>query len=103
MLLNETETPPEDVSEEVREEDEEHQFFFSTTVDGLSIAYDDMDEDDNPIGLATRLTTGNAADGTMTIILRHEPDKKASGVSGGNIANAGGETDIEVTFNVSVQ
>lgn len=102
-LLNQTETPAEDITEEIREEDEEHQFFFSSTVSGLNIAYDDKDENDNPIGLATRLTTGGAADGTMTIILRHEPDKDAADVAAGNIANAGGETDIEVTFDVSVQ
>ena len=40
--------------------------------------------------------------GTITVILRHEPDKDASGVSNGDITNAGGETDIEVVFNVEV-
>jgi hypothetical protein len=103
ILLNEEETPPENISEEVAEEDDEHQFFFQTTVPGLNIAYEDADDDGNPIGLATTLTTGDAADGTMTIILRHEPDKEATGVANGSITNAGGETDIEVTFNVSVQ
>ncbi|HBK71516.1 MAG TPA: type 1 periplasmic binding fold superfamily protein, partial [Flavobacteriaceae bacterium] len=36
-------------------------------------------------------------------ILRHEPNKSASGVSDGDITNAGGETDIEVIFNITVQ
>ena len=41
--------------------------------------------------------------GTITVTLRHEPNKDAAGVSSGDIANAGGETDIEVTFNVEIQ
>lgn len=102
-LLNELESPPEDITEEVGEEALEHQFFFQTSVSGISIAYDDMDEDGNPIGISTILTTNETGLGTVTVILRHEPNKDASGVSTGDITNAGGETDIEVTFNVEVQ
>jgi len=94
----------EDITEEIEEEDEEHQFFFQTT-GGISVAYDaeDVDAEGNPVGLENVLTTGAAGDGTVTVILRHEPDKNASGVSDGDITNAGGETDIEVTFDVTVQ
>ncbi len=100
-LLNETESPAEDITEEIEEEDEEHQFFFDSNV--ATVSYDDQDADGNPIGLSTTLTTGDAASGTLTVTLRHEPNKSADGVADGNIANAGGETDIEVTFNVDVQ
>lgn len=93
----------EDITEEIAEEDEEHQFFFDVTDANITVAYNDMDEDGNPIGLLTTVTTGNASTGTFTVILRHEPDKGAEGVSDGNIANAGGETDIEVEFPVTVQ
>ena len=51
----------------------------------------------------TTLTTGEAGTGTLSIILRHEPAKDASGVSDGQIANAGGETDIEVSFNITIE
>ena len=102
-LLNEQETPAERITEEIEEEDEEHQFFFETSVNGLTVAYDDKDEDGNPIGLATTLTTGEAGSGTLTVTLRHEPDKAAAGVADGMIANAGGETDIEVSFDIEVQ
>ena len=40
---------------------------------------------------------------SYTITLRHEPAKTATGVSGGDITNAGGETDIEVVFDVTVE
>lgn len=102
-LLNELESPAESITEEVAEEDEDHQFFFSSTVSGLTISYGDQDADGNPIGLSNRLVTGGAASGSITVILRHEPDKSANGVSAGEIANAGGETDIEVSFPIEVQ
>ncbi len=102
-LLDETKTPVKDITEEVEEEGTEHQFFFQTTVGGLSVAYSDTDTEGKPIGLLSKLTTTTAGTGTLTITLKHKPNKAASGVSSGNIANAGGETDIEVTFNVTVQ
>lgn len=102
-LLNELESPAEDITEEIREEDEEHQFFFATTVNGLTVTYGDQDEDANPIGLATSVATGAAGSGTLTVTLRHEPSKDAEGVSDGDITNAGGDTDIQVTFPIDVQ
>lgn len=102
-LANTIESPAEDITAEVAEEDKEHQFFFSTTVAGLTIAYADADGDSNPVGLENTVTTTDAGQGTLGLVLRHEPDKNASGVSDGDITNAGGETDIEVTFDVEVQ
>ena len=103
VLLNEQETPAEDITAEIQEEDEEHQFFFQTNITGLTVAYTDQDANGNPLGLQTTVTTTNAGTGTLTVILRHEPNKSASGVSDGDITNAGGETDIEVIFNITVQ
>ncbi|MBC3760001.1 type 1 periplasmic binding fold superfamily protein [Hyunsoonleella sp. SJ7] len=102
-LLNELETPAEDITEEVEEEDEEHQFFFEATNSIATFAYSDMDADNNPIGLSFTLTTGAAGTGTVTVTLIHEPMKDASGVSNGDMTNAGGEEDITETFNVVVQ
>lgn len=102
-LLNELENPAEDITEEVKEEGVEHQFFFQSSVSEINVAYDDMDENGNPIGVSTILTTNGINTGTITVTLRHEPNKDASGVSTGDITNAGGETDIEVTFNVEIQ
>lgn len=102
-LLNEIEIPVIDISEEVKEEGDEHQFFYLSTIEGLDVNYTDVDEDGLPIGLATQLVTKAAGSGELTIILRHEPAKDAPGVSDGDITNAGGETDIEVTFEVDVE
>jgi hypothetical protein len=102
-LLNETEDPAESITEEIDEEDDEHQFFFSSTITDLQVAYADTDGDGNPVGLATTLTTSAAGSGTLTITLRHEPEKSASGVASGDITSAGGETDISVTFTITVE
>jgi hypothetical protein len=99
-LLNETDGV-EDVNEEIEEEDDEHQVFYSSDV--VTVVTTDTDGDGNPLGLTSRLTTGGSGTGSMTITLRHEPNKDAEGVSDGLIANAGGETDIEVQFNVVIE
>ncbi len=102
-LLNEAESPSESITEEILEEDEDHQFFFQSDVSDLIISYGDQDENGNPVGLNSTLTTGTVASGSITVILRHEPIKDASGVADGDITNAGGTTDIQVTFPVDVQ
>lgn len=102
-LLNEAESPAEDITEEVQAEDDEHQFFFQSTIDGMVISYTDQDADGNPVGLKTNITTGAPNSGSLTVILKHEPVKDAAGVSAGDITNAQGETDIQVTFPIDVQ
>lgn len=102
-LLNEAEAPTEDITLEVQEEAEDHQLFFISDISDVNIAYNDQDANSQPVGLSTTLTTGSAATGTLTIILRHEPNKSATGVSNGDITNAGGETDIEVTIPIEIQ
>ena len=98
-LLNETETPAEDVTEEIQEEDEDHQFFFHSDTTILHVDYADVDGNGNPIGLSTLLSTFNAGSDTLTITLKHEPTKP----NDGTLASAGGETDIEVSFPINVQ
>ncbi len=97
-LLNESVSPAVDVSAEVADEGVDHQFFFQVSGTGTTFAYADADANGNPIGLAAVCTAGPSGTGTLTLTLRHQPDKYATGVSDGDITNAGGETDVEVTF-----
>lgn len=101
-FLDESDDPAEDITDEVREEAEEHQVFF--LIDGLNLthSYDDEDVNGNPLGVVNTMQTGEAGNGTLRIVLRHEPDKFAEGVSDGDITNAGGETDIDVEFDVEI-
>jgi len=98
-LLNETESPAEDITEEVAEEDDEHQFFFSASGAVTGTDYADQDGDGNPVGILFTLTTGDAGNGTLQITLRHEPKKP----NDGSLSDAGGETDIAQTFNVVIE
>ncbi|MGK0365434.1 MAG: hypothetical protein ACI85O_002500 [Saprospiraceae bacterium] len=102
-LLNESETPSEDITEEVAEEDDEHQLFFSSTGDLVAVTYEDVDENSAPVGLVTKLTTTVTGSTDLKITLRHQPTKDGENVAAGDITNAGGSTDIEVTFPVTVQ
>ena len=98
-FLNETETPAEEITEEVLEEADEHQVFYTTT-DGLNIEtqYEDEDSQGNPLGLQITLTTGAASQGSLTVTLRHEPVKPNDGLD-----SAGGETDIATSFDVTIE
>jgi len=102
-VLNESENPVEDITAEIVAEDEEHQFFFQVSGVNATISYADADGNLRPIGLLSNWAMGDPGAGTVLVTLRHEPDKGAPGVSAGDITNAGGETDIEVTFPLVVQ
>ena len=97
VLLNEIEG--ENINEEIEEEDLDHQFFYTVGA-GLDVAteYVDFDSAGNPLGLNFVLNTAGASSGELTFTLRHEPNKPNSGLD-----NAGGETDMEVTFDVTVE
>ena len=99
-FLDETETPAEDITLEVVEEGEEHQVFFIPR-SGLQVTttYGNNDANGNPIGTEFTLDAGAASSGTFTVVLRHEPNKP----NDGTLADAGGETDVTATFDVTVE
>ena len=101
-FLNETESPAENITEEVHEESDEHQIFFQQSGLG-NITYADQDINGNPVGLSfTFKANETPATGNLTITLIHEPNKDAEGVANGDITNAGGSTDATATFQVAV-
>jgi hypothetical protein len=104
ILLNESVSPSENITTEILEEGEDHQFFFeiSTGLDA-KVEYSDFDLNNEALGIISKFETGSPSQGTLKIILRHEPNKLATGVSDGLITNAGGETDIEIIFNVEIK
>lgn len=114
-LLNESVNPVETINEEIEAEADEHQFFY-TANSSLNIAttYTDKESDykkedgtaftsTNPVGLKFTVTTTDAGTGAFTVTLRHEPNKSASGVTNGDITNAGGNTDITQAFDITVK
>jgi hypothetical protein len=106
-----------DITAEVKEEGDEHQFFFrfsegvfsSPTGTGnikdnassVAGAINYLDEDSNglPIGIETSWTAINAAttDKSFRLLLKHQPEIKSS-TSG----SLDGESDLDITFVVNV-
>lgn len=95
-VLDESKTPAADITEEIKEEAEDHQFFYAPTAVNLTVAYADQDGNNLPVGLQTTFTTGAASTGQLRVTLKHQP-----GIKNNNIAT--GETDVEVTFNARVE
>jgi hypothetical protein len=105
-FLNESSSPAVNITEEVLEEGADHQVFFTADagiINAIEYAYLDNDSNGKPIGLKTLLKTKAAGSGNFGIILRHKPNKNAAGVSEGDSKNAGGETDIEVSFPLEIK
>lgn len=97
----------EDITEEIRTEKEEHQFFFLgsafTGTAILTYTYDDEDLDGNPVGLIGIVQTIGFNSAQMRVVLRHDLNKSFNGANNPNWENfvqAGGETDLDITFPV---
>ena len=102
-FYNEMVSPAENITTEIEELGVEHQIFFRQSGLG-TFTYADTDADGKPIGLRFNYTAATAAtSGNLTLTLRHLPNKSGNGVSGGDITNAGGSTDAEVVFPITVQ
>ncbi len=103
-FLNESVTPVDDITLEIKEEGDEHQLFFQAPTAIGAFTYTDADVNGKPIGLTFTLKTGTAATtGNIIVTLKHEPAKSAAGVAAGDITNAGGATDAQITYPVQVK
>ena len=100
LVLNETESPAENVTLEVVEEGGDHQFFYIPDANlDITTTYGNNDAAGNPLGTEFTLTTGDISTGNLTITLRHEPKKP----NDGTLDDAGGETDVDGVFPISIE
>jgi hypothetical protein len=96
-LLNESVTPAEDITGEIEEEADDHQFFYTPTAGlNVTVAYEDKDSKNLPVGLKTKITTGAASTGKLKVTLKHQADTKNNSITTG-------ETDVELDFATKVQ
>lgn len=104
QLLNETETPPEDVTLEVEEEAEAHRFYYEPS-GGSNITVSGLDNDSNgiPLGITSTWTTGGAANGSITVTLRHYGGNPPNKAAADPVNSPKSSTDIDVTFSTKVQ
>ncbi|MEN9786552.1 MAG: hypothetical protein RLZZ299_1816 [Pseudomonadota bacterium] len=121
-FLNELEEPAEDISEEVRAEAEEHQVFLTgSAVQGpatpasadapLVHTYADVDAGGLPLGLENGIVVRGSGAGSLHVTLRHLPvlgdapskvEGLAERVAAEGMAAIPGESDVDVSFDVSV-
>jgi len=110
---NRLEDPPEEITDEVMDESDAHQVFFTgSAVSGpLMHAYADQDRNGLPVGLASTVVAAPGS-GMLTVTLRHMPPVNdtpvktaglAEGVEVTGTAGLPGESDAVVTFAVTVQ
>lgn len=91
-----------ETTEEILREGIDHQFFFASTTNGLETTYTDLDANGRPIGLKNTWITKAAATGKLKLTLLHGPNKSAIGAATGDKTNAGGETDVEIEWDVKI-
>ncbi|GAB4132798.1 MAG: hypothetical protein Fur0041_04460 [Bacteroidia bacterium] len=98
ILLNETTVPFDTISNEVLAEANDHQLFYS--ISGANMIHTYMDQDSNtpplPVGLQNKIVTGAASQGTLRVILKHQP-----GTKNGQVTT--GDTDIDILFQAKIQ
>lgn len=95
ILLNETESPADTISNEVLEEADAHLFCFTPSDVDVTITRIDTDGT-YEIGLQSKWITGTVSSGTTKIVLKHQPGTKDG-------TCAPGETDIELDFITKIQ
>ena len=92
----------EDITEEVREEADEHFVFYEVASSApvqVSAASNDIKDDNNvAVGLITTWTTAAAGSANAKVFLIHEPTNK----TGSSRSAIGGETDVEVDLTITV-
>ena len=112
-VMNNLTDPGESIGDEIEEENDEHQLYFSFSNDAFSnplgdgniddyaddVRYNDTDANGNPVGLSTTWTTSSTplTGGTFTIRLQHQPDIKSA-----TSEATDGDTDFELTFVLNI-
>lgn len=95
QFLDESKTLAEDITEEIEAEAAEHIICY-TPAGGINLSVLRTDTDGTfEIGLASFWSSGAASMGTLTVVLKHQPDGKDG-------TCLPGDTDVEVVFNVHI-
>lgn len=104
QLLNETETPAEDITLEVQAEGDAHRFYYEPS-GGSNITVSGLNNDPNgvPLGVTSTWTTGANATGSIVITLRHYGGNPPGKAAADPVNSPKSSTDIDVTFNTRIQ
>ena len=99
-VLNESVSPADDITKEIKAEANDHQFYFVPSSSNLlSVSNYDTDTQGLPLGLSSFWVSGlNPGTGTVKVVLKHKPGIKAAN----DLINIG-DTDIELNFKLIIQ
>ncbi len=97
-VYNATVDPPDDLTLEIADEDDQHQLIYTDASGRLVFAATDVDENSKPVGLQFTVASGASGVGTVQVNLYHydNASDKQPGVPGA-------ETDISVQIPYVVQ
>ena len=102
-LQNEQETPAEDITQEIRDEDDAHQFFYTAQggiANSVAVTITDQDANQLPVGLTyTVAVDANTAGqtGELDVKLYHYDEVAKTGT------NTTDEIDVDIQFPVTIQ
>lgn len=111
-FLNEASSPAVDLTEEIANESDQHQVFYTGGSDFLAYAYGDEDENGLPVGLDGTVDAIGPGEGTWTVTLRHLPPVDGTDVKVADLAVVAqtdgisalpGASDASVAFPVVVR
>ncbi len=99
LFENRLETPPENITEEVEEEADEHRVYYTVSGAGVTVTTLDTDSQGRPLGLSYRVVAGaTAGTGQLRVVLCHYDDAPKVGSS----TSCQGDTDIDVIFGYTI-
>jgi hypothetical protein len=100
LFENRLVTPPEDITEEVEEEAEEHGIIYTVGgTTGTTVTINDTDADGKFLGLDYTVTAGaTPGAGTLRVVLCHYDDAPKPMTA----SSCAGDTDIDLTFTFNV-
>lgn len=97
IMLNETVSPADSISNEIVNEAVDHQFYFQPSGVAVNISNLNNDPLGLPLGITSTWTTGVAGNGTVRITLKHKPGLKSAGDP-----ITVGDTDVELDWPVTI-
>lgn len=96
ILLDESKSTADTISNEVQEEADEHLMFYDVAGAAVNISITDKDSKQLPLGLRSIWRTAQIGQGTVTVQLKHQPGQKDG-------SRAPGETDAMVSYPIKIE
>ncbi len=86
----------DNITAEILNEKNDHLFVYKNISGNISVQTTDKDDNNLPIGIETKWTSGSASTGSVNVVLRHQP-----GVKDGT--ETPGDTDVDITLPVKIE